>query len=119
MQERIPIGDAVRIANGHRDRQFTRHKRNREQTQAGFVRKPVGLLRVDLLAGEDAVLPRCLASARTRDDVVYVTLVDTQSLAGVLATVAISLPNRTRAKRRPLLRYAGVVDTHNYCRHTD
>src|SRR5207247_642523 len=52
-------------------------------------------------------------------DVVEAALIRAQHAAGVLAAVAVALPDRAGAELRALLRHLGIVDCHDDGRHAD
>ena len=60
VQEQLPLGDAVGVAEECSHRQFLRRARDGEQLQAGFVRQTVALAGVHVLARPDEVFPRVL-----------------------------------------------------------
>src|SRR5688500_12478495 len=81
VQEVPPIRVAC-FAHGRRDGERFRRGRLAPETQAGFVRKPVGLEGIDLLLRPDEVLERVAAAAIARDDVVQVAAMLADVFAG-------------------------------------
>src|ERR1051326_4531296 len=118
-QEQSPVFDALAISNCDCHRQLSGNPRLREQTQTRLVRETIRLPGVDLLVRQDAVLPRRLATARTRDNVIDAAFLGTQRATGVLATIAVALANVARRECRALLRHLRVVRAHDDRRHAD
>ena len=100
LQEQLPLGDTVGVAEVRRDRQFLWRARDGEQLEAGLVREAVGLALVHVLCGPDEVFPRVHAAARAGHDVIEAACVRGQQHAGELAAVAIALADVLRADQR-------------------
>ena len=62
-QEVLPGRDAVDVADEERAGQLPGGGRRLEQAQAYLLRQAIGLAAVHFLAGQDAILPRGLATA--------------------------------------------------------
>lgn len=73
-----------------------------EKGESGFARGAVGLLRVDLAVGEDAVFPGGFAPAGAGNDVVDIGFCESELAAGVLAAAAIALPKTTQSEAKTL-----------------
>src|SRR5438874_13814154 len=91
VEEQLPLGDAVRVANERRYRQFLRRARDAEQLQTGLVRQTVALAGIHVLARPHEIFPSVLPAARARHDMVEAAFVRLQHFASILAAVAVAL----------------------------
>ena len=82
IQEQLPLGDAVGVAEVRRHRQFLRRARDGEQLQAGLVREAIGLALVHVLRGPNKVFPRVHATARAGHHVIEAAFVRVQRHTG-------------------------------------
>src|SRR2546430_8802284 len=71
-----------------------------EQTQTGFVRKPIGLERVDLSLCPHEILKRVATSAIARNDMIKIAAASADELSCVLANAAVALENRLATHAR-------------------
>src|SRR5271156_5229064 len=102
-----PCRDAVDVPDEERAGQLPRRGWQLEQAQADFLGQTVALAAVHVLAGQDAILPRCLAAARAGQDVIDVALSRPQRLSGVLAAAAVPRPDGPGTELGPALGHLG------------
>ena len=86
VDEPAPVFDLVGVSDQHRHRHLLGCTGLLEQFQPRLVRQFVALLRVDLLAGPNEVVPCVAPATGARNDVVDIPLVVSQDLARVLFT---------------------------------
>jgi hypothetical protein len=108
VQEVSPVA-VLRFADGQRHGYRGRRLRHAVQPQTGFVWQSVRLGEVDRLLRPDEIVERVLTAARAWDDVVEVTALTTDELAGVLADSAIALEDGLPRERGTHDRHARVV----------
>ncbi len=119
LQEEVPFGDAVRVAQGDGDGQFLRGARGAEEFQAGFVREAVAFAGVHVFARPDEVFPGVASAARAGQDVIEAAFVGAQDASRVLAAVAVAFADVFRAELGASLRHAGEVHGDDDGGHAD
>src|SRR6266850_684704 len=117
--EWIPIANAIGVPDQRRHGELRQRSWRLEELESHFVRQAISLLGIDRLARPNAVFPRVLPSAGTRNHVVDVPFLRLEQCASVLATISIALANALGAKLRALFRHAGKVRQHDHRRHTN